>query len=220
MRVRREDDGGKRAQMTLVYKNVHLCTASDTCMLLCVRSLVQAHLYQWRVWSERNIYCIAWCHVFTLSTLNLWHWRQSFYIVEIFISSKLDWFLNPVSYNSNWNACWGRENDGGWQSLLVFSLMYLLSWLLVLEVSLLFRHSPSIHTRVNLSAATSPTFTFTMLWNFNAEWQIGNRNSRAFLPREELADEVLEAPQITTVVYCEKLIGLYVLLTGSSGLIY
>jgi len=39
-------------------------------------------------------------------------------------------------------------------------------------------------------------------------------------PCEEPPDEVLEAPQITTVIYCEKLIELYVLLTGSSGLIY
>lgn len=39
-------------------------------------------------------------------------------------------------------------------------------------------------------------------------------------PCEDSPDEVLEAPQITAVVYCEKLIGLYVLLTGSSGLIY
>lgn len=39
-------------------------------------------------------------------------------------------------------------------------------------------------------------------------------------PCEDLPDEVLEAPQITAVVYCEKLIELYVLLTGSSGPIY
>lgn len=37
---------------------------------------------------------------------------------------------------------------------------------------------------------------------------------------EKPLDEVFEAPQITTVIYCEKLIELYVLLTGSSGLIY
>lgn len=113
MRVRREDGGERRAQVTQVYKNVHLCTASDTSMLLCIRFILgvnlQANLYQWRVWSERNIYWTAWCHVFTLSTVNLYHWRQIFYFVEIFIPSKLNWFLNPASYNSSWNACWGRR---------------------------------------------------------------------------------------------------------------
>lgn len=37
MRVRRADGGERRAQVTLVYENVHLCMASDTSVLLCTR---------------------------------------------------------------------------------------------------------------------------------------------------------------------------------------